>query len=320
MRMRQVTRFRLKDFTDRDFASLYGRSVLLKLRRICVFEIDEDFNKKLAFTLKAYISYLKSKKKIVCLDVRDANNHELLLELLPYVVAVKVKYEYLSDHEKLLELLEKSSTIPVPVMLYFKTDNLHDFINLYSTSTWHYTNLFKVIDIGKVNPLSITRAINDKSIFLLDCPLCVSNKLGVRSCTSGVLDIYMNVYKTGKKLKFEEVSQVKEADFFKKSSFCKNCICGGRCLGNRLDTVAPSLPGMKECTPLLLIFLNNITWIERIKRQIVRYTISRQSMHPEASSFLKQNLLLSAALAHLTQQVSLDREQYTGHLSVHLPC
>lgn len=246
MRMRQVTRFRLKDFTDRDFASLYGRSVLLKLRRICVFEIDKDFNKKLAFTLKAYISYLKSKKKIVCLDVRDANNHELLLELLPYVVAVKVKYEYLSDHEKLLELLEKSSKIPIPVMLYFKTDNLHDFINLYSISTWHYTNLFKVIDIGKVNPLSITRAINDKSIFLLDCPLCVSNKLGVRSCTSGVLDIYMNIYKTGKKLKFEEVSQVKEADFFKKSSFCKNCICGGRCLGNRLDTVAPSLPVRNE--------------------------------------------------------------------------
>lgn len=244
--MRQVTRFRLKDFTDRDFESLYSRSVLLKLRRICVLEIDRDFNKKLTFTLKAYISYLKSKKKVVCLDVRDAENHKLLLELLPYVVAVKIKYEYLNDREKLLELLEKSSKIPVPVMLYFKTDNLHDFIDLYGTSAWHYPNLFKVIDIGKVNPLSITRVINDKSIFLLDCPLCVANKLGVRSCTSGVLDIYMNVYKTGKKLKFEEVSQAKEADFFKKSSFCKNCICGGRCLGNRLDTVAPSLPIRNE--------------------------------------------------------------------------
>ena len=244
--MRQVTRFRLKDFTDRDFESLYSRSALLKLRRICVLEIDRDFNKKLTFTLKAYISYLKSKKKVVCLDVRDAENHKLLLELLPYVVAVKVKYEYLNDREKLLELLEKSNKIPVPVMLYFKTDNLHDFVDLYSASSWHYPNIFKVIDIGKVNPLSITRVINDKSIFLLDCPLCVANKLGVRSCTSGVLDIYMNVYKTGKKLKFEEVSQAKEADFFKKSSFCKNCICGGRCLGNRLDTVAPSLPIRNE--------------------------------------------------------------------------
>ena len=244
--MRQVTRFRLKDFTDRDFESLYSRSVLLKLRRICVLEIDRDFNKKLAFTLKAYISYLKSKKKIVCLDVRDAENHKLLLELLPYVVAVKVKYEYLNDREKLLELLEKSNKIPVPVMLDFKTANLHDFVDLYSASSWHYPNIFKVIDIGKVNPLSITRVINDKRIFLLDCPLCVANKLGVRSCTSGVLDIYMNIYKTGKKLKFEEVSQAKEADFFRKSSFCKNCICGGRCLGNRLDTVAPSLPIRNE--------------------------------------------------------------------------
>lgn len=244
--MRQVIRFCLRDFNDRDFALLYGRSTLLKLRRVCLFEIDKNFDKKLAFTLKAYMSYLKSKKRIVCVDARDADNHKLFLELLPYINAMKVKYEYLNDRERLLELLEKASKIPVPVMIYFKTENLHDLIDLYSSSAWHYPNLFKVVDIGKIDPLSITRIINDRSIFLLDCPLCVANKLGVRSCTSGVLDIYMNVYKTGRKLKFEEVSQVKEADFFKKSGFCKNCVCGGRCLGNRLDTVAPSLPIRNE--------------------------------------------------------------------------
>ena len=244
--MRQVIRFCFKDFNDRDFASLYSRSTLLKLRRVCMFEIDKNFDKRLQFTLKAYMSYLKSKKRIICVDARDADNHKLFLELLPYIHAIKVKYEYLNDRERLLELLEKASRIPVPVMIYFKTENLHDLLDLYSSSVWHYPNLFKVVDIGRIDPLSITRVINDKSIFLLDCPLCVANKLGVRSCTSGVLDIYMNVYKTGKKLKFEEVSQVKEADFFKKSSFCKNCICGGRCLGNRLDTVAPSLPVRNE--------------------------------------------------------------------------
>ena len=95
--MRQVIRFCLKDFNDRDFASLYNRSTLLKLRKICVFEIDRNFDRKLQFTLKAYMSYLKSKKRIICVDARDADNHKLFLELLPYIHAIKVKYEYLND-------------------------------------------------------------------------------------------------------------------------------------------------------------------------------------------------------------------------------
>ena len=244
--MRQVVRFCLEGFNKRDFEAMYGRSVLLKLRKICVFEINKNFDRKLSFELKSFMKYLKEKNRISCLDVRDAANHNLILELLPYVTAVKVKYEYLRDHEALLELLEKSSKLSVPVMVYFKTDNLHDFIDLYSSSNWHYKNLFKVVDVGKVDPSSITRVLNDSSIFLLDCPICVTNKLGVRSCTSGILDIYMNIYKTGKRIKFEDVDQAKEADFFKKSNFCRDCICGGRCLGNRLDTVAPSLPIRNE--------------------------------------------------------------------------
>lgn len=239
--MRQVARFCLENFTHRDFEYLYSRSALLKIRGICMFEINKNFNRKLVFELKSAIKYFKSKKKTVYLDVRDSTNHDLILGLLPFVDAIKIKYEYLIDQEKLTELLEKTLKLNIPVIVYFRTTTLHDFIDLYESSNWHYSNLYKVVDIEKINPSDIVRVLADKNIFLLDCPICVAEKLGVRTCTSGILDIYMNVYKTGKKLKFEEVSQYEQAKFFKKSEFCNKCICGGRCLGNRLETVSPNI-------------------------------------------------------------------------------
>ena len=239
--MRQVARFCLENYTQRDFEQLHSRSALLKLHSTCMFEINRDFDKKNTFELKTLMHHFKSKKKHIYLDVRDSSNHEIVLELLPYAEAIKIKYEYLRDREKLAELLGKAAKLDIPVILYFKTDTLHSFLNLYESSNWHYPNLFKVIDIEKIDPSGITRVLSDSSIYLLDCPICVAEKLDVRTCTSGVLDIYMNIYKTGKKLKFEEVSQVEQAKFFKKSGFCNNCICGCRCLGSRFDTVSPSI-------------------------------------------------------------------------------
>ena len=239
--MRQVARFCLENLTQNDFKQFYTRSALLKLRSRCMLVVNRDFDRRNAFELKSLIHYLKSKKKHIYLDVRDSEHHEIVLELLQYVEAVKIKYEYLRDSKKLAELLGRAAKLGIPVILYFKTATLHDFLDLYESSNWHYSNLFKVIDIEKIDPSEITRRISDSSIYLLDCPICVAEKLGVKTCTSGVLDIYMNVYKTGKKLKFEEVSQVEQARFFKKSGFCNNCICGCRCLGNRLDTVSPDI-------------------------------------------------------------------------------
>ena len=239
--MRQVARFCLENYTQRDFEYLYSRSALLKIRGICMFEINKNFDRKLTFELKSVIRYFKSKKKTIYLDVRDSANHDLILGLLPFADAIKIKYEYLTDQEKLASLLERTLKLNIPVIVYFKTTTLHDFIDLYESSNWHYPNLYKVVDIEKINPSDIVRVLADKSIFLLDCPICVAEKLGVRTCTSGILDVYMNVYKTGRKLKFEEVNQYEQAKFFKKSGFCNKCICGGRCLGNRLDTVSPNI-------------------------------------------------------------------------------
>ena len=56
--MRQVIRFCLKDFNDRDFASLYNRSTLLKLRKICVFEIDRNFDRKLQLKKKQEANHM----------------------------------------------------------------------------------------------------------------------------------------------------------------------------------------------------------------------------------------------------------------------
>ena len=239
--MRQIARFCLENLTQNDFKQFYTRSALLKLRSRCMLVVNRDFDRRNTFELKSLIHYLKSKKKHVYLDVRDSEHHEIVLELLQYVEAIKIKYEYLRDSKRLAELLGRAAKLDIPVILYFKTATLHDFLDLYESSNWHYSNLFKVIDIERIDPSEITRRISDSSIYLLDCPICVAEKLDVKTCTSGVLDIYMNIYKTGKKLKFEEVSQVEQARFFKKSGFCNNCVCGCRCLGNRLDTVSPDI-------------------------------------------------------------------------------
>lgn len=239
--MRQVARFCLDDFTQRDFEYLYTRAALLKIRSTCMFVVNRSFNKKFVFELKSLMNHYRLKKKHIYLDVRDSSNHETVLNLLQYVDAIKIRYEYVQDSNNLMELLEKTNKLNIPVILYFKAATLHEFIDLYETSKWCYPNLFKVIDIERINPSDIVRVLADKSIYLLDCPICVAEKLGVRTCTSGILDIYINIYKTGKKLRFEEVSQVEQAKFFKKSSFCNNCICGCRCLGNRLETVSPNI-------------------------------------------------------------------------------
>ena len=63
--MRQVARFCLENYTQRDFEYLYSRSTLLKIRGICMFEINKNFDRKLTFELKSVIKYCKSKKKTI---------------------------------------------------------------------------------------------------------------------------------------------------------------------------------------------------------------------------------------------------------------
>ena len=95
--MRQVARFCLENLTQNDFKQFYTRSALLKLRSRCMLVVNRDFDRRNAFELKSLIHYLKSKKKHIYLDVRDSEHHEIVLELLQYVEAVKIKYEYLRD-------------------------------------------------------------------------------------------------------------------------------------------------------------------------------------------------------------------------------
>lgn len=206
-----------------------------------MFRIDENFNSENLFYLKTTLQFFKSRKKSICLDIRDAKHHNIILELIEFADAIKVKYEYVKDRHKLSELLQKASKLNIPVILYLKTSNLRDFIELYRSSECCYPNMFKVVNIEKISPLDIVGVIHDESVYLLDCPICVADKLGVQSCTSGILDIFMKVRKVGRKIKFEEVNQAEQANFFKKSQFCRNCICGCRCLGNKLDTVTPNV-------------------------------------------------------------------------------